>query len=104
MFVYILAHHEKNRTIKTGFLRSGEIVSRHFKRVLNAVLRLQGELLKVPEPIPENSIDERWKWFKVHTINIFIKFFNYMIWIIMIFYFVELFRSSRWDLHKSAST
>ncbi|TXG62851.1 hypothetical protein EZV62_009845 [Acer yangbiense] len=45
-------------------MRSGETVSKYFHNVLHSVIRLHGELLKRPEPIPENSIDERWKWFK----------------------------------------
>jgi hypothetical protein len=65
MFLYILAHHKKNRVIKYQFRRSGETISRHFHDVLHAVIRLQGELLKKPEPIPENSTDDKWKWFKV---------------------------------------
>ena len=59
MFLHILAHHEKNRTIKTNFLRSGEIVSRIFNKVLNAVIKLQSELLRAPVPIPEDSTDEK---------------------------------------------
>ncbi|KAL0315422.1 UNVERIFIED_CONTAM: hypothetical protein Sradi_5420400 [Sesamum radiatum] len=40
MFLSILAHHKKNRTVKYDFIRSGRTVSKHFHRVLNAVLRL----------------------------------------------------------------
>ena len=68
LFLHILAHHVKNRVIKFRFLRSGETISRHFNAVLNAVIRLQGVLLKKPEPVSENSIDERWKWFKVYKL------------------------------------
>ncbi|KAH6786760.1 hypothetical protein C2S52_006312 [Perilla frutescens var. hirtella] len=64
MFIYILAHHQKNRTMKTNFLRSGETISRYFNKVLNAVLRIQDHLLKAPSPVCENSTDEKWKWFK----------------------------------------
>ncbi|XP_040362735.1 protein ALP1-like isoform X2 [Rosa chinensis] len=64
MFLHILAHHEKNRIIQDRFLRSGETISRYFNVVLRAVLCLQGQLLKTPEPVPENSSDEKWKWFK----------------------------------------
>ncbi|KAH6778908.1 hypothetical protein C2S52_010145 [Perilla frutescens var. hirtella] len=64
MFFYILAHHQKNRTMKTNFLRSGETISRYFNKVLNAVLRIQDHLLKAPSPVRENSTDEKWKWFK----------------------------------------
>ena len=68
LFLHILAHHVKNRVIKFRFLRSGETVSRHFNVVLKAVLRLQEVLLHNPEPVPENSTDERWRWFKVVNI------------------------------------
>ncbi|XVF59148.1 hypothetical protein PTKIN_Ptkin07bG0252500 [Pterospermum kingtungense] len=44
--------------------RSGETISRHFHNVLNAVMHLQDHLFKKPEPIPTNSTDNRWKWFK----------------------------------------
>ena len=68
LFLHILAHHVKNRVIKFRFLRSGETISRHFNAVLNTVIRLQGVLLKKPEPVSENSTDERWKWFKVYKL------------------------------------
>jgi hypothetical protein len=74
MFLYILAHHVKNRIIKHQFRRSGETISRHFKNVLHAVIRLHAEFLKKPEPVPENSTDERWKWFKVYYNVLFAKF------------------------------
>ncbi|KAE8730112.1 TMV resistance protein N-like [Hibiscus syriacus] len=38
--------------------------SRHFARVCNAVICLHTRLLKKPEPVPDNSTDQRWKWFK----------------------------------------
>ncbi|TXG69515.1 hypothetical protein EZV62_004450 [Acer yangbiense] len=41
-------------------MRSGETVSRYFHNVLHSVIRLHGELLKPPEPVPENSTDESW--------------------------------------------
>ncbi|KAK2657379.1 hypothetical protein Ddye_010431 [Dipteronia dyeriana] len=65
MFLHILAHHVKNRVIKFQFMRSGETVSKYFHNVLYSVIRLHGELLKCPEPVDENSTDERWRWFKV---------------------------------------
>ena len=65
MFLHIIAYHLKNRVIKHHFNRSRETVSRSFHNVLKAVMRLQGKLFKNPEPIPENSTDPRWKWFKV---------------------------------------
>ncbi|KAI5334785.1 hypothetical protein L3X38_024918 [Prunus dulcis] len=64
VFLNVLAHHKKNRVIQNDFYRSGETISRYFNAVLEAVLCLQNELLKTPEPVHENSTDERWKWFK----------------------------------------
>ncbi|XP_061369995.1 protein ALP1-like [Gastrolobium bilobum] len=64
IFLHILAHDVKNRIIKRKFLRSGETISRQFAKVLQAVLRCHTVLLKTHEPVPENSTDERWKWFK----------------------------------------
>ncbi|KAK2644417.1 hypothetical protein Ddye_019612 [Dipteronia dyeriana] len=64
MFLHILAHHVKNRVIKFQFMRSGETVSKYFHNVLYSVIRLHRELLKRPEPVDENSTDERWRWFK----------------------------------------
>ncbi|XVF62239.1 hypothetical protein PTKIN_Ptkin08bG0201600 [Pterospermum kingtungense] len=61
IFFYIISHHAKNRIIKSEFVRSGETVSRQFSHVLNYILRLQEVLLKKAEPVPENSIDFRWK-------------------------------------------
>lgn len=65
MFLWVIAHHEKNRVVKFDFLRSGQTVSRYFNDVLKAVLRLQDFLLKAPEPIPADYPDERWTWFQV---------------------------------------
>ncbi|KAL3506912.1 hypothetical protein ACH5RR_032294 [Cinchona calisaya] len=64
MFVYVLAHHKKNRTVAHKFLRSGETVSRHFNQCLLAVLKLHHMLLKTPVPISDDCIDDRWKYFK----------------------------------------
>lgn len=64
MFLHILAHHVKNRVIKFNFQRSGETVSRHFRRVLAAVLRLHPRLLQQPPPINDSCPDERWHHFQ----------------------------------------
>ena len=66
MFLQILAHHSKSSVIKFQFMRSEETVSKFFHKVLYSINCLHGELLKVPEPVLENSTDERWKWFKVY--------------------------------------
>lgn len=68
IFVNILAHHTKNRTIRVRFKRSGETISRYCHHVLHAVVRLHDVLLAKPEPVPQDCTDERWKWFKVSYI------------------------------------
>lgn len=65
IFLHILAHDVKNRVVRRNFVRSGETISRYFNIVLNSVLRLHELLLKKPEPVPANSLDEKWRWFKV---------------------------------------
>ncbi|XP_061351124.1 protein ALP1-like [Gastrolobium bilobum] len=64
IFLHILAHDVKNRIIKRQFMRSGETISRQFSKVLLSVIRCHTLLFKRPEPVPENSTDEKWKWFK----------------------------------------
>ena len=68
IFLHLLVFEEKNREIKYDFQWPGETISRHFNNVLKAVLILSSLLLKKPELIPENSTDERWKWFKVNLV------------------------------------
>ena len=65
MFLYTLAHHKKNRSIGTYFLRSGESVSRQFNRCLLAILKLHQHLLKKPAPITKDCEDDKWNIFKV---------------------------------------
>ena len=65
IFLHILAHHAKNRTIVTRFYRSGETISRYFNSVLNGVSRLHETLLRHSDPVPETCTDDRWKMFKV---------------------------------------
>lgn len=65
MFLHILAHHIKNRTIKYNFSRSGRTISKYFHECLKAIIPCQKEFWKTPEPILEISMDPKWKWFKV---------------------------------------
>ena len=67
IFLYILAHHKKMSVISTSFQRSSESISRHFHMVLLGVLRSQE--FKHPEPIPNDSTDGNWKYFKVQSNN-----------------------------------
>ena len=76
MFFHIISHHIKNRVIKSQFMRSRETVSKYFNDVLYSVIRLHEKLLKKPEPVPDNSTDERWKWFKVHKTLVCVIFFT----------------------------
>ncbi|KAG8381029.1 hypothetical protein BUALT_Bualt06G0078200 [Buddleja alternifolia] len=64
IFLIILSHHTKNRIVKCNFKRSGYTISKHFNKVLEAILKLRTLLLANPQPIPEDWTDERWKWFK----------------------------------------
>lgn len=76
IFLHILAHHVKNRTMQDRFQRSGETISRYFNLVLKGVCRLQGQLLKEPEPIRDDESDARWRPFKVR-VGIIIIFTTY---------------------------
>ena len=59
MFLHILTHHVKKRTIVSRFSRSGKTISRYFNSVLKAVLRSHGVLLSHPEPVFENCTDDK---------------------------------------------
>ncbi|KAL8513636.1 hypothetical protein ACS0TY_012936 [Phlomoides rotata] len=65
MFLSILAHHTKNRSVMFQFKRSGQTVSKYFHHVLRAVLKLHSLFLVKPQPIPDDSTDPRWHKFKV---------------------------------------
>ncbi|CAN1156382.1 hypothetical protein LINPERHAP1_LOCUS8884 [Linum perenne] len=64
IFLLTIGHNAKNRTCQTIFHRSGEIVFRTIRAVLEAVLNLHNILLEKPTPVPENCSDHRWKLFK----------------------------------------
>ena len=65
IFLHILAHHVKIRTIDNMFKMSSEAISKYFNLVLNGIIRLQTTLLTTQFPVPENYNDDRWRWFKV---------------------------------------
>ena len=107
MFLHILAHHVKNRTIHNRFQRSGETVSRYFNSVLCAVLQLHNILLISPDPVPENCTNEKWKWFKVcnrHNNLIILIHFLITNLIYKVYLCIELFRGIRWNFYSSACT
>ncbi|KAH0746619.1 hypothetical protein KY285_008276 [Solanum tuberosum] len=64
MFLNILAHHEKNRSIKVDYIRSGWSVSQAFNECLSAILKLTPLLLVNPKPVLEDEVEDRWKWFE----------------------------------------
>ena len=68
MFLNILAHHEKNGSIKVDYIRSGWSVSHAFNECLSAILKLTPLLLVNPKPVLEDEIEDRWKWFEVGEI------------------------------------
>nr|AAT38700.1 Putative transposase, related [Solanum demissum] len=64
MFLNILAHHEKNRSIKVDYIRSGWSVSQAFNECLKAILKLAPLLLVNPKSVLEDELDDRRRWFK----------------------------------------
>ncbi|KAK9153815.1 hypothetical protein Sjap_001295 [Stephania japonica] len=62
--LHILGHNVRNRVISTWFQRSGDTVSKVFRRTIRAIIRLHPILLKHPEPIGLESTDIRWKYFQ----------------------------------------
>jgi hypothetical protein len=89
IFLNIMAHHTKNRTIQVRLYRSGETVSRYCYRVLNVVLKLHGVFLAKPQPVEEDCTSDRWKWFKVTffcSCNIFLFKLVAYIYVISIFF------------------
>nr|XP_033515814.1 protein ALP1-like [Nicotiana tomentosiformis] len=64
MFLTILAHHEKNRSIKVDYIRLGWSVSQAFNECLRVILKLTPLLLVKPNPVLEDETNDRWRWFK----------------------------------------
>ncbi|CAN1148052.1 hypothetical protein LINPERPRIM_LOCUS37871 [Linum perenne] len=67
IFLYTIAHNEKNRVLQVVFRRSSETISRVIHLVLLAVLKLHKIFYRTPKPIAEDSTYQRWKYFKVTT-------------------------------------
>ncbi|CAN0919495.1 hypothetical protein LINGRAHAP2_LOCUS31487 [Linum grandiflorum] len=64
IFLVTVGHNIKNRTDQFLFQRSGETISRVFKLVLLAILKLSPLLLAHPSPVPADCTDKRWKHFQ----------------------------------------
>ncbi|GAV62425.1 LOW QUALITY PROTEIN: DDE_4 domain-containing protein, partial [Cephalotus follicularis] len=71
MSLHILTHHVKNRVVKFRFKRSGETVSRHFKNVVNAIIRLQDHLLKNPKSFLKTRLMEYGSCLRLNLISFF---------------------------------
>lgn len=68
-FLHIIGHHTKNRVVKCQLARSGETISKHFKSVLRVVFKLHPLLIAKLVAIGKNSSDNRWRRFKVTTLQ-----------------------------------
>ncbi|KAM3216633.1 protein ALP1-like isoform X2 [Capsicum annuum] len=64
IFLNILAHHEKNQSIKFDYIRLGWSVSQSFNECLCAILKLTPFLLVNPKPVVGDETEDRWKWFE----------------------------------------
>ncbi|KAL8457561.1 hypothetical protein ACS0TY_035429 [Phlomoides rotata] len=53
--------------LSSSFLRHGETVSHYIHLVLKAILKIHNVLLARPVPVPNDSKNPRWKWFKVYS-------------------------------------
>ncbi|TVU11510.1 hypothetical protein EJB05_45101, partial [Eragrostis curvula] len=48
IFLYAVSKNSSNRTLQGQFQHSGETISRHFRAVLNALIRLSTSLIQLP--------------------------------------------------------
>ncbi|XP_074324810.1 uncharacterized protein LOC141661704 [Apium graveolens] len=64
LFLHILAHDLKNRTIQALFARSGETVSRQFHIVLGSLLKLGKDYIKKVDHSTSYVDDNQLKWFE----------------------------------------
>ncbi|CAH9141742.1 unnamed protein product [Cuscuta epithymum] len=64
IFLLVLSHHRKNRTLITEFQRSGRTISTCVAKVLHAVLQLHSILFAKPKAITMDCNDDRWGIFQ----------------------------------------
>ncbi|KAK8939128.1 hypothetical protein KSP39_PZI004692 [Platanthera zijinensis] len=60
LFLYIIAHNNKFRDVGGTYLRSNDTISRHFNKVLKAILKLSADYIK----LPETTQASKWGYFK----------------------------------------
>lgn len=57
IFLHIVGHNTKNRTMRIEFLRLGEIINRHFNNILRVVCTLHDDFLQPPRRIYHLEIE-----------------------------------------------
>lgn len=62
MFFHTIGHNVRNRIIGGNFGRSGEVVSRYFKKVLHAVGELRGDLIRKPSLEIQSKLEGNYRW------------------------------------------
>lgn len=77
-FLHIVGHNVRNRVISFFFRRFGETVSRHFHRVLDALIEVEGNFLKQPDgtQVPPQILNSHrfYPYFKVNKNSVLYKF------------------------------
>jgi hypothetical protein len=63
MFLLVVGHGLKMRLLRGTYKRSLETISRHFSDVLDAILSLTEEFIKLPNNSVQAPDDYKWKWF-----------------------------------------
>lgn len=74
MFLYVIAYNLKSRVIRGIYIRSTETISMHFSIVLNRIVSLAGDYIKIPELTKEIGADDKWKWFTVSNMIFYLLF------------------------------
>lgn len=80
MFLHTLGHNLRNRKIAHNFAHSGETISRHFHKVLRAILALHADYMLPAEPNTPPQIlgkDRFDPYFKVHLLLPYILYVDY---------------------------
>jgi hypothetical protein len=62
IFLHTIGHNVRNRIIGGNFGRSGEVVSRYFKKALHAIGDLRDDLIRKPSLKTPSKIVENYNW------------------------------------------
>lgn len=63
IFLHIVGHNTKNRTMRIEFLRSGETISMYFNNVLRAVCALRDDYVQPPNGTCHPEIETNPNWY-----------------------------------------